>query len=367
MSKITRPILTGVFPRKRLFRLLDGLRKQPVIWVSGPPGCGKTTLVGSYLEARKIPCLWYQIDQGDADLATFFYYIGQAAKRAPPRKRKTLPLLTPEYFQDIPTFTRRYFEELSGRLKIPSILVFDNYQEVPTKSPFHEVILNGLSNIPERINVIFISRSEPPPVLIRLRANHLMNVLGWDELQLTQEESSEIVRLRAKQKLPKEMINHLHHTADGWAAGLILMLESVRRGIEPKLFGKLTPQEILDYFGKEIFDKTDKEIQEFFLETAFLPKMTAKMAEELTKLSSAGSILSTLNRNNYFTEKRFQKEPIYQYHPLFREFLLSRAKKYLRPRPSPYCAPAQPGFLKNQVRQRVLYRSCVRLVIGMEW
>ena len=51
------------------------------------------------------------------------------------------------------------------------------------------------------------------------------------------------------------------------------------------------------------------------------------MAEELTDLSSAGSILSTLNRNNYFTEKRFQNEPIYQYHPLFREFLLSRAKE----------------------------------------
>jgi len=327
MSKITPPIITGVFPRKRLFRLLDGLRKQPVIWVSGPPGSGKTTLVGSYIGTRKIPCLWYQIDQGDAGLATFFYYMGQASKKASPRKRKVLPLLTPEYLQDIPTFTRRYFEELSGRLKIPTILVFDNYQEVPSASSFHEVILNGLSGIPEGINVIIISRSDPPSGFIRLRANHLMNILEWDELRLTREESSAIVRLRATQKLPKETMQHLYQTADGWAAGLILMLESVRRGIEPKLFGKLTPQEILDYFGKEIFDKTDKEIQEFFLETAFLPKMTAKMAEELTKLSSAGSILSTLNRNNYFTEKRFQNEPIYQYHPLFREFLLSRAKK----------------------------------------
>ena len=71
MSKITRPILTGVFQRKRLFSLIDRLQKQPVIWVSGPPGCGKTTLVSSYLEARKIPCLWYQVDEGDADPATF--------------------------------------------------------------------------------------------------------------------------------------------------------------------------------------------------------------------------------------------------------------------------------------------------------
>ena len=107
MSKVTRPILPEVFPRKRLFSLLDHVRKQPVIWVSGPPGCGKTTLVASYLDARKLSCLWYQIDEGDSDPATFFYYMGQAAKRASPRKRKPLPLFTPEYLQGIPTFTQR--------------------------------------------------------------------------------------------------------------------------------------------------------------------------------------------------------------------------------------------------------------------
>ena len=67
------------------------------------------------------------------------------------------------------------------------------------------------------------------------------------------------------------------------------MLESVRRGIEPQILGNLTPEEIFDYFGNELFDKTDKEIQDFFLKTAFLPKMTTKMAEELTDLSSCGS------------------------------------------------------------------------------
>jgi DNA-binding SARP family transcriptional activator len=143
---------------------------------------------------------------------------------------------------------------------------------------------------------------------------------------LTLAESVGLVRLRAKQKQSKEAIKDLHNMTSGWAAGLVLMLESVRRGIEPKILGNLTPEEIFDYFGKEIFDKTDKKIQDFFLKTAFLPKMTTKMAEELTHLSSARGILSTLNRNNYFIEKRFQNEPIYQYHPLFREFLLARVK-----------------------------------------
>jgi LuxR family maltose regulon positive regulatory protein len=330
MSKVIRPILTEIFARKRLFSLLDQVRDHPVIWVSGPAGCGKTTLVNSYLEARKIPCLWYEVDEGDADLATFIYYLGQAAKRAAPRKRSPLPLLTPEYLQGIPTFTKRFFENLYERLQIPSCIVFDNYQEVSVESPFHEAILRGLSNLPPGINAVLISRAGPPASFIRLRANHLMEILAWKDLRLTLEESAGITKLRSKQKLSKETIAELHKAADGWTAGLVLMLERAKvEDTEPQMAGKGRPEEIFDYFASEIFDRTDREVQAFLLKTSILPKMTPRMAEELTGISSASHLLSMLSRNNYFTEKRLHSEPIYQYHPLFREFLLSRAKETL--------------------------------------
>jgi LuxR family transcriptional regulator, maltose regulon positive regulatory protein len=327
MSKVIRPILTEIFARSRLFSLLDQMREHPVIWVSGPAGCGKTSLVSSYLEARKIPCLWYEVDEGDADLATFFYYLGQAAKRAAPRKRSPLTLLTPEYLQGIPTFTKRFFEKLYERLQIPSVVVFDNYQEVSADSPFHDAILSGLSNLPPRVNAILISRIDPIPSFIRIRANHLMEILTWKDLCLTIEESAGIVRLRSKQKLSKEAIAGLHKAAGGWAAGLVLILEMAKiEDVEPQKAGKARPQEIFDYFASEIFDRTEKEVQEFLLKTSLLPKMTTRMAEELSGLSSASRLLSMLSQNNYFTEKRIHSEPIYQYHPLFREFLLSRIK-----------------------------------------
>jgi LuxR family maltose regulon positive regulatory protein len=329
VAKLTHPVVaTRVLPRKRLFALLDKKRKRPVIWVSGPPGSGKTTLVTSYLEARKIPCLWYQVDKADADPATFFYYLGQAAKRASPRKKKPLPLLTGEYQQDIFAFSIRYFENLFGRLKIPSIIVFDNYQEIPTESFFHEIILEGLSRIPEGINVILVSRIGPPPPFIRLRANEMMESIGWSELRLTLKESAGIIHLRAKTRQTKDGILRLHETADGWVAGLVLMLESVKAiGAGARPHEMLSPDEIFAYFASEAFNKTDKDVQAFLLKTAFLPKMTAKMAEEITGLSHAHRILSDLTQSHYFTVKSYQMESRYEYHPLFREFLLSRAKE----------------------------------------
>ena len=76
LGKITRPNVSAVLPRKRLFALLDS--QSAAAWVTGPPGCGKTTLAASWLDHAGLRSLWYQLDEGDADIATFFYYLSVA-------------------------------------------------------------------------------------------------------------------------------------------------------------------------------------------------------------------------------------------------------------------------------------------------
>jgi len=326
IAKISRPKVSRVLERKRLFRHLDQAR-SPIIWVTGPPGSGKTTLVASYLDARKLPCIWYQVDEGDSDIATFFYYMGLAAKKTAPRIKRPLPLLTPEYQFGIPTFTRRYFEDFLSRMKPPHVIVFDNYQQVPAGSPFHEVMVNGLTEIPHGIQVVLISRSEPPTTFARLEANKIMNVIGWEQLRLTLEEASGMMRLRIGKPVSKESQQKLYEKTSGWAAGVVLMEVSLRRASGQIESEAMVPGKLSDYFAGEIFDKIDEEMQDFLLKTAYLPRMTVHMAEVMTSNSRAGRILMDLNRRNSFTERRVGPEISYQYHALFREFLLKRAEQ----------------------------------------
>jgi len=328
LGKTTRPSLSGILPRKRLFTRLDEARKQPVVWVSGPPGCGKTTAVASYLDHAGLDCLWYQLDEGDADVATFFYYLGLAAQAH--GRGGPLPLLTPEYHAGLAQFTRRYFEKLYARLETPFVVVFDGYHEVAPFSAFHQVMRDALAALPTGGSAVLVSRGDPPAEMARLRASRAIATLGWEDLRLTQEETGRIARKR-RRDLSREVVAQLYAKTQGWAAGLVLMLEQAKvSGSIADAPDTSTSQLVFDYLAGEIFQKTDAGTQELLLNTAYAAQMSAGVAQALTGNEQAGRILAELHRNNYFVALRQARpEPVYQYHPMFREFLLARIQETL--------------------------------------
>lgn len=331
IAKISPPRLPRILQRQRLFAELEQALRQPAVWVCGPAGSGKTTLVASFLEARRLPALWYQVDRNDEDLATFFHYLGIAARHASPRKRGAMPLLTRGYLASVDKFVQRFFEALSRRLDRPIALVFDDCHQLPAEAPVYAALREVLANLPEGINAIFISRSEPPPTWARLRANQALRVLGWDQLRLTPAETSALYELLTGRALPPETLDGLHGEVQGWVAGLVLLLEQGELPAMPALEqGHANLTAVFDYFAGEIFQRQETAIQEFLLKTAVLRRITVPVAERLTGNPRAGRILRDLARANFFTIQHGGGDT-FEYHPLFLDFLRHRLQRAYGP------------------------------------
>ena len=297
------------------------------MWISGPPGAGKTSLVSSYLSRHRARSLWYQIDPGDNDPATFFHYLAVAVHAMNPRSRCRLPTLRPEYFQSLPVFSRRFFETLSSARFPPRILILDSYHDLPDGSPMHELLREGIEVIGHRTGLIVCSRGDPPEAFARMRVNRHISLIDNTKLALTSTEARSVARIRGLALSPGEIEQMLSETG-GWAAGVTLLMEdraiSARCGWRPGG----NAQVLFDYFAREVFAKMDTGVREILLATSCLTEVSAEVALRLTKNHRAHAVLSDLARRNYFTSVHGRNDT-YRYHTLFRAFLQSQAHNTL--------------------------------------
>ena len=340
LAKLTRPRLHAAVTRERLFRLLDESRQRACVWVSGPPGSGKTTLVASYASACKAPTLWYQIDTGDNDSATFFYYLRQAVIARSPRQAKKLPLFTPEYRGDLPGFARRFFRGAFSALDQNALLIFDNYHEFAEDSGLHGAFAACLEEVPEGTNIVVISRAEPPSPFARALINNSIARIDWEQLRLTRSETTAVARTRGISS--ERAIQAIHEQSNGWMAGLVLMSERLLHSGDLRIISRAeTLETVFDYFAGQILETVPHECRDVLIRTALLPRVTAATAEVVTNVTNAIGYVEKMYQRRLFTD-RTEGTPIsYQYHALFRTFLLTCTK----------------ALLSDQERDRLLTRA----------
>ena len=327
LAKLTRPETGEALQRERLFDRLDAARRCPVVWVSGPAGAGKTTLVSSYIESRNFRSLWYQLDAGDGDMASFVYYLGEGLKSAAGSRSK-MPVLSPEYRRALPEFTRRYFREVFQRLGQPALLVLDNFQDIGEHTETHAMLAVACEEVPQGCNVVIVSRMGPPPRFARLRATQRLSEIGWPALRFSVDEELALVRQRdPRRPMSRQCMEKLDAHIRGWVTGLILLLEQRGDFQEADFRNEAPGQEYLfDYFFSEVFAAADAPIQQFLIRTSILPNMTAAACRQLTGNRGAAKILSELARRQFFTVLLSTPKPCYEYHPLFRRFLRHQAR-----------------------------------------
>jgi LuxR family transcriptional regulator, maltose regulon positive regulatory protein len=321
LAKLTRPRQSGVLVRERLFDRLDELRRFPVIWVSGPPGSGKTTAIASYLEQRKPPNAWYQVDVTDDDPATLFYYLREAA----PKRGAPLPLLINEQHLALAEFSRRFFRLYFDRCPPRFVLVLDGVLIPDQDSALGQILHEAAQEVQEGQNLIVVSREGPPAAFARLELRQLIGRLGWEDLKLVPEETRAIATQVST--LDEQALDLLHARCGGWMAGLRLVLEHYQRtGQWTKEHTAPGHDALFGFFATEFFGRLPAPTQDVLLRTSMLPDISASAARTLTRNLDALPALADLSNRHLFVERLAMKDTVFRYHPLFREFLLAQVQ-----------------------------------------
>lgn len=325
-AKTTRPQLGAIVDRERLFQRMDCAAGRNLIWISGPPGAGKTSLAAGFVENRQRRCLWYELDTDDADVATFFHYFSHAAQRLDGSRIGALPVFSPGHSGKLAAFARAYFRQAFTRAKAPFSVVLDGMGPLPPDSALLTVVEAVAAQLPPGAQLVITSRFDAPAGLARLQASGQMVCLDARLLVLEPEELVQVATLRG-QSLSDAQAQQLHQRTGGWAAGLVLMLEHAKlSGAFPDWPEQSTPRVVFDFLAGEIFEHFDPRMQGFLLKLSCLSRVTADLAQHLTGEAKAGRMLLNLVLNNYFvTEVRWNEGRGFQIHPLMRDFLRNRA------------------------------------------
>jgi LuxR family maltose regulon positive regulatory protein len=272
--------------------------------------------------------MWYQVDERDEDVATCFHYLSLTSAQLDLPEPESLPRYSPEYARGLTAFARSFFGALFAALPERAVLVFDNYQEVPEDAALHQVMQMAVEELPIDCQMIIISRHLPPPAYMRLQANQRLGILGQAQLGFSEDEAFALLKLRGHDLTDGAELKSWLAINRGWAAGLVLYSEWARLGqTELGRIDSLGSEAVFDYFAGEIQARVATQDARFLARSALLPVMKPTLAAELTGIADAGEILDRLHRRNSFTTRYDGPSVAYEFHPLFRQYLLKELER----------------------------------------
>lgn len=320
MAPATRP---AVVRAETVARYADGGSRRMLL-VRAPAGYGKTTVTADVALRLGWHTAWYRIDLLDHDPAVLVAGLVEAVARISEgfgttlRDRLADATRVPLPDRELLALLLRAMEE---ELREPLHLVIDDYHEAAGQG-LDEAIDFLVSNMPDGVHVVVISRYEPGLETGRLLLADQIARVGIEELRFTDEQAARFLETAAGRTLCVAEIERLTAGTEGWPAGLVLAARALspeeRSGpvdlTDPRLKGDL-----FTYLADQVFNREDLAIRAFLKRSCCLEQMTPDLVCRLTGSPDAGLHLRHLSRHSVFT---FGEEGGgYRYHRLFRDYL----------------------------------------------
>jgi LuxR family maltose regulon positive regulatory protein len=312
--------------RNELVQGLSAATAAQLVLVAAPAGFGKTTLVaqwqGSRMERR--PFAWLALDDGENDPSRLWGHIIHALQQASPgiigeETPQELRVRDPDIAG---TVLPLLLNELAARTA-PVVLVLDDYQAV-TEPSCHDQMAFFLEHLPPSVQVVLITRTDPPLPLARLRAAGKMFEVRSPELRFTSAEAAVFVQRIAVAEFSLSDIAVLIERTEGWPAGLYLAALSLRGHPSPSAFIRQFSGDnrfITDFLAEEVLSRQPAEIRQFLGRTSILSRFSAPLCDAVIGSTNAAEIIDILDKENLFIVPLDDVRGWFRYHSLFAQML----------------------------------------------
>ncbi len=328
------PHILDAVRRPRLFDLLNHHSHRQNFFITGQAAQGKSTLVASYLYESQKKALWFHLCPDDNEDAKLFDRLFSGIRCFSGAGSEGPGGFIPSFTLGTQKDLVRYIEGLTlilNELSFPLIMVLDDAECLDETSSGFELI-NGILNTRFYHHKFFIlSRSNLPFRIPRLKTEHHGFSLKNEDLSFTLDETKAF--FHGKYSADVSAIEKIHRITDGWAGGLTLVSESLRRSGGISNLPERVSAEAFDYFSREIYNALPEPIRIFLRMTAVPDIIDLDMTSHMTESADALSILSALEKRNLFIQRMDldEKGPQFKYHHLFRNFLLQELTKIMGP------------------------------------
>ena len=299
-----------------------------VILVSAQAGSGKSTVVSAWLSEQNRAHCWYSLDDWDNDLMQFFAYLAAGIKPIDENVSEALEQLL-DAFQSIgfEAFLRALINQLHT-IKSPFILVLDDYHVIRNEQ-IHQVFRTMLEHFPPLMQLVLITREDPPFPLAKMRASKRLLELRISKLRFTEDEVKVYFSQKLHFTLEEAQLQHLIKRTEGWIAGLQMTALSMQGLDNIDVFIEAFTASnyyIMDYLMEEVLERHPPEIKAFLLSTSILEFFSGDLCDDVLQLEAGASsaIIERLVKTNSFIIPSDSSHKWYRYHHLFRDLLRQR-------------------------------------------
>jgi len=323
-----RPLLRpGTVRRSLLIERLARGDLRPIVLVVAPSGYGKTTLLAQWAERSGQAFAWVSVDEADNDPKVLLTYVAEALDAVEPIDERVFDALASPA-SSVPGSVVPRLASAFASMTSPVVLVLDDVHLLHDREC--RAALSALADhVPGGSRLVLAGRAQPPLRVARLRAEGKIMEIGPDELSLTAEEASSLLR-KAGLTLGEEEVAELHQRAEGWPAGLYLAALYLREG--GPLAGAAVSfggddRLVTEYMESEFLARISRRQRAFLTRTSVLERMCGPLCDAVLELEGSGAVLADLERSNLLLVPLDRRKEWYRYHHLFRDMLLAELRR----------------------------------------